>query len=123
MIKTEKYSLEKKVSFLYYNPKAMTLLFEILKWFFFFYSLIIGLFFLRWDYILDEEIFNISGDILMPGYLLLCWIMVGYVISLVFIIRDSIEDNDQQNKIYARGLIAGTILGLGFAWIYLFSVI
>jgi hypothetical protein len=59
----------------------MKRLFEILKGFFFFFSLIIWLFFLRWNYLFVDKNFTLIWKILLPGYLIFVWLMIWYIIS------------------------------------------
>lgn len=59
----------------------MKVFYEAIKWVFFFLSIVVGLFFLRGDIFFWDQTFNLVKQIIMPGYLLFCGIMVGYVIA------------------------------------------
>jgi hypothetical protein len=83
----------------------MAVLFEALKGFYFFFSILIGLFFLRGLYIFPEEKFFLIGKLLMPAYLVLTGLMIGYVLGYLWIVKSDIKDQDVIEKIYAKALV------------------
>ncbi|UFX83366.1 hypothetical protein [Candidatus Absconditicoccus praedator] len=101
----------------------MVILLETLKGIFFLMSIIVGIFFLRGDYILEDSIFELSGNILMPGYLLLTGIMLGYIISFILISKDDLKEKEDKDKAYIKGLAIGTLFGMIFSGVYILSII
>ncbi len=99
----------------------MAVLFEVLKWVFFFLSILVGAFFLRGDYILSDSNFQLYGDILMPGYIVIVWIMIGYIIATIWIVKDDLQENEEQkNKVYTKSFAIWTVLGVLLAVLYVF---
>lgn len=47
-------------------------------------TLVMGIFLLRGEIIFGQSLFSVLKEVLMPGYLLLCGIMVGYLISVIW---------------------------------------
>lgn len=101
----------------------MVILLETLKGIFFLMSIIVWIFFLRWDYILEDSIFELSGNILMPWYLLLTWIMLWYIISFILISKDDLKEKEDKDKAYIKWLAIWTLFGMIFSWVYILSII
>lgn len=101
----------------------MPILFETLKWLFFFMSIIVGIFFLRWDYVLEEGVFKLSWNILMPWYILLTWMMLGYIISSIIIVKNDIQDEEEKNKAYVKWLVLWTVLGIWLSSVYILTIV
>ncbi|MBS8121580.1 hypothetical protein [Candidatus Vampirococcus lugosii] len=98
----------------------MNTIFEIFKIIFFILSIIIGSFFLRGNYYFDNNSFETIGMILMPLYLLIVGVMIGYIIASFLIVKNDLEKGDSsENKIYIQGFVIGTIIGVGIAILYL----
>jgi len=53
---------------------------EICKGIFFFLSIVVGIFLLRGEQLINQQAYILIKEILMPGYLLFCGIMVGYIL-------------------------------------------
>lgn len=96
----------------------MNILFEVLKWLFFFVTIIVSLFFLRWDVVLSEQYFFVVKQILIPWYLLLCWNMFGYIIANIRSWNDS--ENQQRKKIYTKSFIIWIVIWTVLACSYIF---
>lgn len=96
----------------------MGLLLEVLKWIFFFLTIIIGIFFVRGKDIIWVNYYDTVRQILMPGYLIFCWIMLGYIISRVWIGYD--DDIPNKDQIYTKSFIIWVSIGIILAIIYIF---
>ena len=96
----------------------MNTLFEVIKWIFFFLTVVIGLFLIRWAVIFGPEYSLMVKQTLMPGYLLFCGIMFGYIVARIQLGYE--EDHPHKNRIYVRSFIIGILLGVVLAIIYMF---
>ncbi len=92
----------------------MNIFFEILKWFFFFLTIIIGLFFLRWEILLSGNIYEIIKTFIMPWYLIFCGLMIGYLIANIQ------AKNNDDTSIYTKSFIIGITIGLVLSLSYMF---
>jgi hypothetical protein len=67
--------------------------------------------------IVGEEYYDIVRQILMPGYLLFCGTMIGYIISRIWIGYD--DEKPNKNQIYTRSFLIGIGIGVVLAVIYI----
>jgi hypothetical protein len=100
----------------------MSIIFEFLKWFYFLLSIIVWLFFLRGLYIFSNNIFVLIWKILLPWYLLLTWIILGYIIWTFIITKDNIKEEKEKDKIYIKGLIIWLTIGILLDIIFIFKI-
>ncbi|MFA7717407.1 MAG: hypothetical protein WC875_01725 [Candidatus Absconditabacterales bacterium] len=96
----------------------MAIFFEVIKGIFFFLTIMVGLFFLRGSILISPEYYTIVKQLLIPGYLVFCGMMFGYIMSRLRLGYD--EDHPQKMKIYVRSFITGVIIGIVLAVIYIF---
>jgi uncharacterized protein YacL len=92
----------------------MKTFYEILKWFFFFLTIMIWLFFLRWEVLLSSSIYEIIKTFIMPWYLVFCGLMIGYLIANIQ------SRNTQSDNIYTKSFIIGIIIWITLALSYMF---
>ncbi len=92
----------------------MKTFFEILKWLFFFLTIIVWLFFLRWEILLSNHMYEVIKTFIMPGYLIFCGLMIWYLLAKI-----QSKDSDNQN-IYTKSFIIGIIIGLVLSLSYMF---
>jgi uncharacterized membrane protein len=100
--------------FLFYQHKSMKIFFEILKWFFFFFTIIVGIFFLRWHILLSNHIHELIKTFIMPWYLIFCGLMIGYLIANIR------SRNEDSTNIYTKSFIIGIIIGILLSLSYMF---
>lgn len=81
----------------------MQVFFEIMKGLFFFLTILVGLIFLRGEVILGSEYTTIVRQMIMPGYLILCGIMIGYIIA-------QITNSTPDTKKYIKPFIIGILV-------------
>ncbi len=89
--------------------------FEIITWFFFFLSICVWIFFLRWDMLLSPQAYNIIKNILMPWYLIVAGLMIGYLVANI-----RSKQNHDTEKVYSKSFIIGIITGVILALSYMF---
>lgn len=95
----------------------MSILFEVLKGVFFFLTVIIALFFLRGEVVIGVEYYETVKQILMPGYLLFCGMMLGYIIAQL---RGGNKENiGEKNQILVKSFMIGLGTGLFLAITYM----
>lgn len=92
----------------------MKTFFEILKWFFFFLTIIVAIFFLRGEILLSSHVYEIIRAFIMPWYLIFCGIMIWYLIAHI----RSKEDNSP--NIYTKSFIAGIVIWIVLSLTYMF---
>lgn len=99
----------------------MAILFHVLRASFFFLTLVMGIFLVRGDILFGEQLFLSLKLIFMPGYLLFCGIMIGYLIALIWSARDTSATSDViKEKILKKSFIIGIVVGLILAMSYIF---
>ena len=97
----------------------MAILFQVLRGGFYFLTLIMGVFLLRGEIIFGENTSKILMLILMPGYLLLCGVMVWYLISIIWAGKDtedialSVKEQILKTS-FIIGIVAGILFALGY---------
>lgn len=95
----------------------MAFFMEICKGIFFFITMVVGLFFLRGESIVNQQSFVIIKEILMPWYLIFCGIMLGYILARINIGYN--EHHDDETKIYTKYFLIGISIWVVLAIIYI----
>ena len=90
---------------------------EICKGIFFFLSIVVGIFLLRGEQLINRETYILIKEVLMPGYLIFCGIMVGYIWGRVQTNEE--EDKEKQTKTLTKTFMIGTSVGILLAVIYI----
>ena len=93
----------------------MKTFFEIITWFFFFLSICIWIFLLRWEILFSMQAYKIIKNILLPGYLIITWLMIWYLTAKIW----SKQDDDTQ-KVYTKSFIIWIVSGVILALSYMF---
>ncbi|MCX6825095.1 MAG: hypothetical protein NTY80_02610 [candidate division SR1 bacterium] len=96
----------------------MNTFFEIIKGIFFFLTVGVGIFLLRGSVIFSPEYYLLIKQMIMPGYLVFCGTMFGYIAARIQLGYE--EDHPHKNKIYIRSFVFGVILGSVLAIAYMF---
>lgn len=96
---------------------TMPILFEVLKIVFFVSSIIIALFTLRGYYYIPDATFSSLTNMLLPGYLLITGLMIGYLYILYIKTRDA---EAMTNKQRVTGFLLGLTIGILLAIAYIF---
>lgn len=95
----------------------MVFFIEICKGIFFFLSIIIWLFFLRWDVIIGQQYYIIIKEILMPWYLIFCGIMLGYILARIQVWYD--DEQGDYTKVLTKSFLIWTSIWVVLAIIYI----
>lgn len=90
---------------------------EVCKWIFFFITMVVWLFFLRWQNIVNQQSFVIIKEVLMPGYLIFCGIMLWYILARINIGYN--EHHEDETKAYTKYFLIWTIIWIILAIIYI----
>ncbi len=64
------------------------------------------------------EIFKVIKEVLLPGYLIFCGIMIGYIIAAIWKNKSSGDFTLLQENIFKKSFIIGIIIGLILALSY-----
>lgn len=88
--------------------------YEVMKWFFFFATIAIGAVFLRGELIWWTEQYLYIKSMIIPGYLVFCGIIIGYIIAHMIQTKDG-----QEQKTYVISFIIGTSIGIALALSYI----
>ncbi len=94
----------------------MKILFELIKGMFLFMTIAIGIFFVRGRTLFSQEAYILIKQFLVPGYLIFCGLMIGYLITLIY---DKTADPYYLHKIYAKYFMVGLIIGILLAITYI----
>jgi hypothetical protein len=98
----------------------MRIFFKILRGFFLFFTIIIGIIYTRGSVLFSPQNFTLIKTILVPGYLIFCGLIIGYLIATLWAGRSEYEDFDNKEKIAIKSFIIGIVVGIVLAIIYLF---
>ncbi|MCF7834977.1 hypothetical protein K9M48_02885 [Candidatus Gracilibacteria bacterium] len=98
----------------------MYIFFEAIKGIFLLLTILIGVLFLRGNILLGEETFVLAKQIAMPGYMVFCGLIIGYLIAHIRIGNELEENSGEKNKIYIKSFIIGIIIGFILAISYVF---
>lgn len=96
----------------------MIIFYELIKIIFLLLTVLIAIFFLRGNYILPDKTFTFVGEILLPLYLLLCGIMIGYLIAQIMLAKG--DEQTLPSRIYVKSFTIGIIIGIIGALLYIF---
>ena len=93
----------------------MKTFFEIIIWFFFFLSIVVGLFLLRWEILFSSNVYALIKSILLTWYLVVTWLMIWYLVANIWS-----RQNSDEKKVYSKSFLIGILLGVILALVYMF---
>ena len=99
----------------------MRTLFKVLRWFFYFLTIVTGVVYMRGE-ILFEWNFELIKSILIPGYLVFCGLMMWYLIATFWVGREKYKEEINKERIATRSFLIGSILWIVFALLYIFVI-
>jgi len=82
--------------------------------------MVVGIVYIRGDMLFSAQNFQLIKAILLPGYLVFCGLIIGYLIATMWAGRSEYQDYQDKEKIAIRSFIIGIVLGLIFAVVHLF---
>ena len=85
-------------------------------------TVIMGIFLVRGNIIFGAELFKVLKEFLMPGYLVFCGIMIGYLIAVIWQgkLPTSTEVINTRENIFKKSFLIGVSLGVVLAVCYVF---
>ncbi|AKH32898.1 hypothetical protein XF24_00569 [candidate division SR1 bacterium Aalborg_AAW-1] len=95
----------------------MQYFYNIVKIIYYVLTIFVGVFFLRGEFLFGTYYTSLL-EYIIPGYLVLCGMMFGYIISKLAIINT--DDINNHAAIQMRSFVIGTILGVILALVYIF---
>lgn len=108
------------VSFILEN-KIMRTLFKVLRWFFFFLTIVTGVVYMRGE-VLFEWNFELIKSILVPWYLVFCGLMVWYLIATFWVWNEKYKEEIDKERIATRSFLIGCICWIVFALTYILAI-
>lgn len=99
----------------------MRTLFKVLRWFFYFLTIVTGIIYMRGE-VLFEWNYELIKSIVVPGYLVFCGLMLWYLIATFWVGREKYKEEINKERIATRSFIIGSICWIVFALIYILTV-
>ena len=99
----------------------MRTLFKVLRWFFYFLTIITGIVYMRGE-VLFEWNFELIKSILIPWYLVFCWLMLWYLIATFRVWSEKYKEEVNKERIATRSFLIGSVCWIIFALIYILSI-
>lgn len=96
----------------------MRTLFKVLRWFFYFLTIITGIVYMRGEVLFGWN-FELIKSILIPGYLVFCGLMVWYLIATFRVGNEKYKEEINKERIATRSFLIGSILWIVFALLYI----
>ena len=103
-----------------YKQKIMRTLFKVLRWFFYFLTIVTGVVYMRGE-VLFEWNFELIKSILIPGYLVFCGLMLWYLIATFWAWNENYKDDINKERIATRSFLIGLICWIIFALVYIMT--
>ena len=99
----------------------MRTLFKVLRWFFYFLTIVTGVVYMRGE-VLFEGNYELIKSILVPWYLVFCGLMMWYLIATFWVGREKYKEEINKERIATRSFLFGSILGIVFALAYILVI-
>ena len=99
----------------------MRTLFKVLRWFFYFLTIITGIIYMRGEVLFGWN-FELVKSIIIPWYLVFCWLMLWYLIATFRVWREKYKEEINKERIATRSFLIGSICWIIFALIYVFVI-
>ena len=96
----------------------MRTLFKVLRWFFYFLTIVTGVVYMRGEVLFGWN-FELIKSILIPGYLVFCGLMVWYLIATFRVGNEKYKEEINKERIATRSFLIGSILWIVFALLYI----
>ena len=91
--------------------------YAIVKVIYYILTIFVGVFFLRWELLFGSS-YTLLLEYAIPGYLVFCGVMIGYIISKLAAINN--EDINNYHAIQMRSFVIGLIIWVFLALLYIF---
>jgi len=100
----------------------MRTLFKVLRWFFYFLTIVTGIVYMRGE-VLFEWNYELIKSIVIPGYLVFCGLMLGYLIATFWVGNEKYDNEIDKERIATRSFLIWSIFWIVFALIYILAII
>ena len=99
----------------------MRTLFKVLRWFFYFFTIVAGIVYLRGE-VLFEWNYELIKTIVIPGYLVFCGLMLWYLIATFRVGNEKYKEEINKERIATRSFIIWSVFWIIFALIYILAI-
>lgn len=99
----------------------MRTLFKVLRWFFYFLTIVTGIVYMRGEVLFGWN-FELIKSILIPGYLVFCGLMLWYLIATFWVGNERYKEEVNKERIATRSFLIGSVCGIVFAVIYILTI-
>lgn len=99
----------------------MRTLFKVLRWFFYFLTIVTWIVYMRGEVLFDGDVFKLIKIMLIPGYLVFCGLMMWYLIATFWVGNEKYKEEINKERIATRSFLIGSILWIVFALLYIFT--
>ena len=99
----------------------MRTLFKVLRWFFYFLTIVTGIVYMRGEVLFGWN-FELIKSILIPGYLVFCGLMLWYLIATFWVGNERYKEGVNKERIATRSFLIGSVCGIVFAVIYILTI-
>ena len=99
----------------------MWTLFKVLRWFFYFFTVVTGIIYKRGE-VLFEWNYELIKSIVVPWYLVFCGLMLWYLIATFWVWREKYKEEINKERIATRSFLIGSVCGIVFALVYIMAI-
>jgi hypothetical protein len=99
----------------------MWTLFKVLRWFFYFFTVVTGIIYMRGE-VLFEWNYELIKSIVVPWYLVFCGLMLWYLIATFWVWREKYKEEINKERIATRSFLIGSVCGIVFALVYIMAI-
>ena len=100
----------------------MRTLFKVLRWFFYFLTIVTGIVYMRGEVLFGSNV-ELIKSIVVPGYLVFCGLMLWYLIAVFWVGREKYKDDIDKERIATRSFLIGSVSWIVFSLIYILAVV
>ena len=99
----------------------MRTLFKVLRWFFYFLTIVAGVVYMRGE-VLFEWNFELIKSIVIPWYLVFCGLMLWYLVATFWVGREKYKEEIDKERIATRSFLIWSVFWIIFALIYILVI-
>jgi len=99
----------------------MRTLFKVLRWFFYFFTVVTGIIYLRGQFLFEWN-YELIKSIIVPGYLVFCGLMLWYLIATFRVGNEKYQEEINKERIATRSFLIGSVCWIVFALLYIFAI-
>lgn len=72
--------------------------------------------------VLFEWNYELIKSIVVPWYLVFCWLMLWYLIATFWVGREKYKEEINKERIATRSFLIGSVCGIAFALVYILAI-